>query len=38
MGYGYPLKAGQMRRDKKELRSFLSRFAVVSSHGLHISV
>jgi hypothetical protein len=26
---GYPLKAGQIRRDKKELRSFLSRFAVV---------
>jgi hypothetical protein len=27
---GYPLKAGQIRRDKKELRSFLSRFAVVA--------
>ena len=26
----YPLKAGQVRRDKKELRSFLSRFAVVA--------
>jgi hypothetical protein len=27
---GYPLKAGQIGRDKKELRSFLSRFAVVA--------
>jgi hypothetical protein len=29
---GYPLKAGQIRRDKKELRSFLSRFAVVAAN------
>jgi hypothetical protein len=28
--YGYPLKAGQIRRYKKELRSFLSRFAMVA--------
>jgi hypothetical protein len=27
---GYPLKAGQIRRDKKERSSFLSRFAVVA--------
>jgi hypothetical protein len=27
----YSLKAGQIGRDKKELRSFLSRFAVVAS-------
>jgi hypothetical protein len=26
----YPLKAGQIRRDKKERSSFLSRFAVVA--------
>jgi predicted RNase H-like HicB family nuclease len=31
---GYPLKAGQIRRDKKELRSFLSSFAVVAPWSL----
>jgi hypothetical protein len=27
---GYSLKAGPIRRDKKKLRSFLSRFALVA--------
>jgi hypothetical protein len=27
---GYPLQSGQIRRDKKERRSFLSRFAVIA--------
>jgi hypothetical protein len=35
--YGYLLKAEQIRRDKKELRSFLSRCTVVVSinHAPH---
>jgi hypothetical protein len=32
--FGYPLKAGQIRRDKKELRSFLSRFALLPNQPL----